>query len=310
MSGVYGSTSEADGIATIRRALDIGINLLDTADIYGIGQNETLVGRAIAGHREQAFVATKFGVVAVDGKPAGVSGKPEYIRDACEASLRRLNIETIDLYQQHRIDGETPIEETVGALAELVAEGKVRHIGLSEANPEDLRRAHAIHPITSLQSEYSLLERGVETEVLEVCAELGIGFLAFSPLMRGVLSGSLTPTTQLDDGDTRATDNLYPRVGPSHLEANAQLAQTVIEISSEHRASPAQVALAWLLSRRSFIVPIPGTKRATYVEDNSRAVDLELTQDDRDRLDLLGDKTSGDRYSQMLTPQVAVTPRA
>ena len=302
MSGVYGSASDADGIATIHRALDIGVNLLDTADVYGSGHNEELVGRAIRGRRDEVVLATKFGVVLTDGRPAGINGRPEYVRQACEASLRRLEVETIDLYQQHRVDPETPIEETVGALASLVAEGKVRFIGLSEALAPDLRRAASVHPITSLQSEYSLLERGVESDVLDTCEELGIGFLPFAPLVRGLLAGSLTPARELDEDDFRAGDR-FPRVGPEHLAANAKLAEVVAEIASAHEATAAQVALAWLLGRRDWIVPIPGTKRVAYLEDNARASELELSSEDLERLNGLAAGVQGERYdSQIRTP--------
>jgi aryl-alcohol dehydrogenase-like predicted oxidoreductase len=296
MSGTYGSVADADGIATIHRALDIGVNLLDTADVYGIGHNEELVGRAIRGRRDEVLLATKFGGLRdAQGRQLGISGRPEYVREACEASLRRLGVETIDLYQQHRVDPQTPIEETVGALAELVAEGKVRFIGLSEALAPDLRRAAAVHPITSLQSEYSLLERGVEHEVLGVCEELGIGFLPFAPLVRGLLAGSLTPQRELEPDDYRAGER-FPRVSPEHLEANAVLAAVVGEIADAHAATPAQVALAWLLSRRPWIVPIPGTKRTAYLEDNAGAPELELTAADEERLDGLAAGVHGGRY--------------
>jgi aryl-alcohol dehydrogenase-like predicted oxidoreductase len=296
MSGTYGDAPDDDGIATIHRALEIGINLLDTADVYGSGHNEELVGRAIRGRRDEVVLATKFGNVRdAQNKPLGISGRPEYVKQACEASLRRLGTETIDLYQQHRVDPDTPIEETVGAMAELVAAGKVRYIGLSEAQPADLRRAAAVHPITSLQSEYSLLERGVEAEILGTCEELGIGFLPYAPLVRGLLAGSLTPDRVLDDLDWRAGGR-FPRVGPDHLAANAQLADVVAEIAAAHGASAAQVALAWLLARRPWIVPIPGTKRIAYLEDNARAPELALSAQDEQRLDALAASVSGERY--------------
>jgi aryl-alcohol dehydrogenase-like predicted oxidoreductase len=296
MSGSYGSASDAEGIGTIHRALDLGVNLLDTADVYGNGHNEELVGRAIRGRRDEVVLATKFGNVRdAQGRPAGISGRPEYVRQACEASLRRLGVETIDLYQQHRVDPQTPIEETVGTLAELVEEGKIRFLGLSEALAPDLRRAAAVHPISSLQSEYSLLERGVEREVLGVCEELGIGFLPFAPLVRGLLAGSLTPQRELDPEDMRAGER-FPRVSPTHLESNAQLASVVREIAAEHGATPAQVALAWLLTRRPWVVPIPGTKRIAYLEDNAGAAELELTAADGERLDGLAREVQGDRY--------------
>lgn len=296
MSGVYGTTSDEDGIAAIHRALELGITLLDTADVYGAGHNEELVGRAIRDRREQVVLATKFGNLRnAQGQFAGISGRPEYVRDACEASLRRLGVDHIDLYQQHRVDPDTPIEETVGAMAELVAEGKVRYLGLSEALAPDLHRAAAVHPISSLQSEYSLLERTVENEILDTCEELGIGFLPFSPLVRGLLGGSLPADRALDDGDTRAGDR-FPRVGPTHRAANARLARVVSEIADAHRSTPSRVALAWLLSRRPWIVPIPGTKRVAYVQDNAGAPQLTLTGDDLERLDVLAGSVSGDRY--------------
>ncbi len=298
MSGTYGSASDAEGIATIHRALDLGITLLDTADVYGQGHNETLVGRAIHDRRDQVVLATKFGIVRPDpetGAPGGYSSRPEYVRAACEQSLKRLGVDHIDLYQQHRVDPETPIEETIGAMKELVDEGKVRYLGLSEALAPDLRRAAAVHPITSLQSEYSLLERSVEGEILDACEELGIGFLPFSPLLRGLLAGSLTTSTELEPGDFRAADR-FPRVGPEHLAANAALVRVVIEIAETHKASPSQVALAWLLGRREWIVPIPGTKRTAYVEDNAGAPEVQLTPDDQARLDALAAGAKGERY--------------
>lgn len=294
MSGMYGSANDADGIAAINRALDLGVTLLDTADVYGHGHNEELVGKAIKGRRDEVVLATKFGLVFGD-EAVKYNGRPEYVRAAAERSLKRLNVETIDLYQQHRVDPDTPIEETVGAIKELVDEGKVRFIGLSEAMPQDLRRAAAVHPITSLQSEYSLLERGVEGEILDTCEELGIGFLPFSPLLRGLLSGSLTTATELEPDDVRGSDR-FPRVSPEHLSANADLARQVADIGAQHDASASQVALAWLLSRRPWIVPIPGTKRVRYVEDNAKAPDLELSGDDLERLDGLFANAEGDRY--------------
>jgi aryl-alcohol dehydrogenase-like predicted oxidoreductase len=296
MSGVYGRASDDEGIATIHRALDLGINLLDTADVYGAGHNEELIGRAIAGRRDEAFVATKFGSVGHGlGRPGDINGKPEYVRQACEASLRRLGVETIDLYQQHRVDPDTPIEETVGALARLVQEGKIRYIGLSEALPPDLRRAAAVHPIASVQSEYSLCERGVEREVLDTCEELGIGFLAFAPLVRGLLGGSLTPERRLDEGDFRL-DGRFPRVAPEHLTANFQITETVAKVAQGLHAAPAQVALAWLLSRRPWVVPLPGTKRVGYLEENHAAALLKLSEQELAPLDGLAALVQGDRY--------------
>jgi aryl-alcohol dehydrogenase-like predicted oxidoreductase len=309
MSGTYGHTTDPEGIAAIHRALDLGITLLDTADVYGDGHNEQLVGRAISGRRHEVVLATKFGNVrAAQGQPGGINGRPEYVREACEASLRRLGVDTIDLYQQHRVDPDTPIEETVGAMAELVQEGKVRYLGLSEALAPDLRRAAAVHPISSLQSEYSLLERTVENETLGACEELGIGFLPFSPLLRGLLAGSLTADSQLDDGDFRLGGR-FPRVGPEHRTANALLADIVREVADEHDVTPSQVALAWLLSRRPWIVPIPGTKRTAYVEDNAAAPGLTLTPEDEARLDALSAAAQGDRYgSGAVTPDWVSPP--
>jgi aryl-alcohol dehydrogenase-like predicted oxidoreductase len=298
LSGVYGSVSDEDGIRTIHRALDLGINLLDTSDVYGDGHNEQLVGRAIKDRRDEVVLATKFGILRAGmagGERRPFDGRPEYVRAACERSLKRLGVEHIDLYQQHRVDPETPIEETIGALKELIDEGKVRYIGLSEALAPDLRRAAAVHPISSLQSEYSLMERSVEGEILDTCEELGIGFLPFSPLMRGLLGGSLTATSELEPTDARVAGR-FPRVGPEHRAANAQAAQVVFEVAGERDASPGQVALAWLLHRKPWIVPIPGTKRVAYVEDNAGAVDVELTDGDLERLDQIAAVTSGDRY--------------
>ncbi len=314
LSGVYGSVSDEDGIRTIHRALDLGINLLDTSDVYGNGHNEQLVGRAIKDRRDEVVLATKFGILRVDqGSGAGdgggraFDGRPEYVRAACERSLQRLGVDHIDLYQQHRVDPEVPIEETIGALKGLVEQGKVRYIGLSEAQAPDLRRAASVHPITSLQSEYSLMERSVEGEILDTCEELGIGFLPFSPLMRGLLGGSLTADITLEPSDARAGGR-FPRVGPEHRAANAEAARVVFEVASERGATPGQVALAWLLSRKPWIVPIPGTKRTAYVEDNAGAVDVELTDGDLERLDEIASATSGERYGDGTRLPIWVSP--
>jgi aryl-alcohol dehydrogenase-like predicted oxidoreductase len=308
MSGAYGTASDEDGIATIHRALDLGINLLDTSDVYGNGHNEELVGRAIRGRRDEVVLATKFGIVrGGQGDTPGFDGRPEYVRAACERSLKRLGVNHIDLYQQHRVDPQTPIEETIGALKELVDEGKVRYIGMSEALASDLRRAATVHPITSLQSEYSLLERSVEGEILDTCAELGIGFLPFSPLLRGLLAGSLTTTTELESGDLRV-GNRFPRVGPDNRAANAELAEVIFEVAEARAATPSQVALAWLLSRRPWVVPIPGTKRTKYVEENAGAPDVQLTADDLARLDALAADARGDRYGPGATTPNWVSP--
>jgi aryl-alcohol dehydrogenase-like predicted oxidoreductase len=310
MSGDYGRTDDEAGIATIQRAVGLGITLLDTADSYGFGHNEELVGRAIRGRRHEVVLATKFGnVMDTDRRvTTGISGRPEFVRRACEASLRRLGVEVIDLYQQHRVDPATPIEDTVGALADLVQAGKVRYIGLSEALPPDLHRAAAVHPIASLQSEYSLLERTVEGEILAVCDDLGTGFLAFAPLVRGLLGGSLTPQTKLDSGDYRLVR--FPRVGPEHLAANSRLIRVVADVAAGHPgATPAQVALAWLLGRRPWIVPIPGTKRIRYLEENAAATGLQLAADETARLDELAAAVHGDRYGgPMRTPDWVSPP--
>jgi aryl-alcohol dehydrogenase-like predicted oxidoreductase len=305
MSGSYGDAADEDGMATIHRALDLGITLLDTADVYGNGHNEALVGRAIAERRDEVVLATKFGNVM--GQPGTIDGTPEYVRRACEASLLRLGVDHIDLYQQHRVDPKVPIEETIGALAELVGEGKVRWIGMSEAMAPDLRRAAAVHPITSLQSEYSILERGVEGDILDTCEELGIGFLPFAPLVRGLLGGNLKADQAFDEGDWRGQGR-FPRVGPEHLEANAALGTAVREIADAHGASPAQVALAWLLGRRPWIVPIPGTKRSAYVEDNVGAPDVQLTEEDLARVDELHARVQGARYDSDARTPTWVSP--
>jgi aryl-alcohol dehydrogenase-like predicted oxidoreductase len=308
MSGTYGDAPDEDGIATIHRAIDLGITLLDTADVYGDGHNEQLVGRAIKDRRDEVVLATKFGNhMGPQGRTGTINGTPEYVRSACEASLKRLGVDHIDLYQQHRVDPDTPIEETIGALKELIDEGKVRYIGLSEALAPDIRRAHAVHPISSIQSEYSILERGVEAEVLDTCAELGIGFLPFAPLVRGLLAGSLTADRELDAGDFR-NDGRFPRVGPEHRAANAALAERVQAIADAHGASPAQVSLAWLLGRRPWIVPIPGTKRIPYVEDNAKATELSLTNDDLAALDELAGGVSGMRYGSEAQMPTWVSP--
>ncbi len=301
MSEFYGTTDEAEAIATIHRALELGITFLDTADVYGMGANERLVGKAIQGRRDECVVATKFGNVrGPKGEPLGISGKPDHVRAACEASLERLGVETIDLYYQHRVDLETPIEETVGAMAELVQEGKVRHLGLSEASAATIRRAHAVHPITALQTEYSLWTRDPEAEILPTVRELGIGFVAYSPLGRGFLSGRIRSPDDLEETDFRRRG---PRFQAENLERNLELVAHVDELAEEKGITPSQLALAWVLSRGDDVVPIPGTKRRTYLEENAAATEVELSSDELERLEQVfpPGAASGDRYPDMST---------
>ncbi len=299
MSEFYGTTDEDEAIATIHRALELGITFLDTADMYGPFTNERLVGRAIADRRDQAVLATKFGNERTeDGGFVGINGRPEYVHAACDASLRRLGVDHIDLYYQHRVDKTVPIEETVGAMKELVEQGKVRHLGLSEAAPDTIRRAHAVHPIAALQTEYSLWTRDPEDEVLPTVRELGIGFVAYSPLGRGFLSGAITKPEDLEEGDFRRHN---PRFQGENFDKNLQLVDRVREIAAEKDAEPSQLALAWLLAQGDDIVPIPGTKRVKYLEENAAAADLELTGDDLARIDEAAPAgaTAGERYPDM-----------
>jgi aryl-alcohol dehydrogenase-like predicted oxidoreductase len=298
MSAWYGPTDEAESIATIHRAFELGITFLDTADVYGQGANEELVGRAIAGRRDEVVLATKFGNRWFDDGSRTIDGSPDYVREAIDASLRRLNVEYVDLYYQHRVDADTPIEETVGALADLIHAGKVKHIGLSEAGPETIRRAHAVHPITALQSEWSLWTRDPEADVLPTVRELGIGFVAYSPLGRGFLAGRFSSPDELSDDDFRKN---HPRMQGRNLERNRELAEHVQELAAEKGCTPAQLALAWVLSRGDDVVPIPGTKRRTYLEQNAAASELELTSADLEQLDeaFPPGVAAGDRYADM-----------
>jgi aryl-alcohol dehydrogenase-like predicted oxidoreductase len=282
MSDFYVGGSESESIETIHHALELGVNFLDTADMYGRGANEELVGRAIKGKRDRVILATKFGFQrGSDGAVIGVSGRPDYVHQACEASLRRLGVETIDLYYQHRVDLNTPIEETVGALAELVREGKVRHIGLSEAAPETIRRAHKVYPITALQSEFSLWSREPEEAILPTVRELGIGFVAYSPLGRGFLTGQIKSPDDLDPSDYRRSS---PRFQGENFQKYLDLVVAVAEIAEQKRCTPAQLALAWVLSHGTDIVPIPGTKRPRFISENIGALAVTLTPADLQRI--------------------------
>jgi aryl-alcohol dehydrogenase-like predicted oxidoreductase len=297
MSEFYGETDDTESVATIRHALDLGINFLDTADMYGIGDNEELVGRAINGQREQYVIATKFGNVRFKGSDERrIDGSPAYVRAACEASLKRLGIDTIDLYYQHRVDKDTPIEDTVGAMAELVQAGKVRYLGLSEASAATIRRAHAVHPITALQTEYSLWTRDVEEEILPTVRELGIGFVPYSPLGRGFLTGRFKTLDDLQEGDFRRHN---PRFQGENLQKNLELVAVIETIAKERGAKPSQVALAWVLAQGNDIVPIPGTKRIQYLEENAAATEIALTENDLASLNQIAvvGKTAGDRYA-------------
>ncbi len=297
MSFAYGSADEGESIATIHRAIDLGITFLDTAEIYGPYTNEELVGKAIAGQRERLTIATKFGFkFSPDGR-RGVDGSPANVKRAAEGCLSRLKIEVIDLYYQHRRDPNVPIEETVGAMKELVEAGKVRYLGLSEVGPDTLRRANAVHPISALQSEYSLWERGIEERILPTLRELGIGLVPYSPLGRGFLTGALTVDT-LDADDFRRTN---PRFTPENAAKNEALVDVVKRVATRRNATPAQIALAWVLAQGDDVVPIPGTKRVRYLEDNAGAVAIRLEPDDLNELNGLAERVAGDRYdAQML----------
>ncbi|HEV3047649.1 MAG TPA: aldo/keto reductase [Solirubrobacteraceae bacterium] len=300
MSAFYGSADEQESVRTIHRALELGCNFLDTSDMYGPHTNERLVGRAIKGRREQVFLATKFGIKIEPGGPGevhrrSIDGRPEYVREACEASLQRLGVEHIDLYYQHRVDPGTPIEETVGAMAELVAAGKVRHVGLSEASAATIRRAHAVHPITALQSEYSLWTREIEQEIMPALEELGIALVAYSPLGRGFLSGRFSSPEELDEGDFRRHG---PRFTGANLERNKELVARVRELAAEKQVTPGQLALSWVLHRGEHVVPIPGTKRVAYLEENVAAASIRLSDEEVERIAEQIPEASGERYDE------------
>ncbi|MDX2042668.1 MAG: aldo/keto reductase [Acidobacteriota bacterium] len=299
MSGNYGPADEAEGVKTIHEAIDLGINFFDTAEIYGPFENEKLVGRALKGKRDQAIIATKFGFAIQDGRPIGTNSRPEHVKEVCDASLQRLGVDHIDLFYQHRVDKAVPIEDTVGALSDLVQAGKVRYIGLSEAGAANIRRAHAVHPVSALQSEYSLWERGIEAEVIPAIRELGIGLVPYSPLGRGFLTGSLKRAEELPEGDWRKVN--VPRLQGENFDRNLAMVESVKEIAERKGCTPAQIALAWLLHLGKDIVPIPGTKRLAYMQENTAAVNIALTAED---MQWLNEKCPagaavGDRYFKM-----------
>jgi aryl-alcohol dehydrogenase-like predicted oxidoreductase len=299
MSEFYGTGDEDESVATIHRALELGINFLDTADMYGPFTNEKLVGKAIEGRRDEVVLATKFGNVrGENGERLGISGDPDYVRKACDASLERLGIDHIDLYYQHRVDPETPVEETWGAMKELVDAGKVRYLGISEAAPETIRKAHAVHPISALQTEYSLWSRDVEDEILPTVRELGIGFVPYSPLGRGFLTGRWRSIEDMPEDDTRSAR--FPRFTEENFAKNLELADRVREVAEGKGITPGQLALAWLLAQGDDIVPIPGTKRREYLEDNAGAASVTLTEDDLARIEeaMPRGSAAGERYSE------------
>jgi len=301
MSEFYGAHDDAESIDTIHRALDLGVNFLDTADAYGPFTNEQLVGRAIRGRRDEVVLATKFGNERrADGSWVGINGRPDYVRQACEGSLQRLGVDAIDLYYQHRVDANVPIEETVGAMAELVRAGKVRHLGLSEAAPATIRRAHRVHPITALQTEYSLWSRDPEDEILPAVRELGIGFVAYSPIGRGFLSGRWRSVDDLDPDDWRRNN---PRFQGQNFQRNLDLVAKIEEIAREKGVTPAQLAIAWVMAQGEDIVPIPGSKSRKHLEENAAAAEIELTREELARIDAVAPKgvAVGDRYPNMAT---------
>lgn len=301
MSEFYGPADETESLATLRRALELGVNFWDTADVYGYGENETLVGKSLRDGRDNVFLATKFGIVRDKANPAarGVNGKPEYVRAACEASLKRLGVETIDLYYQHRVDQSTPIEETVGAMAQLVQEGKVRYLGLSEASASTIRRASKVHPIAALQTEYSLWSRDAEDDILSTTRELGIAFVAYSPLGRGFLTGQIKKFNDLPADDYRRTS---PRFIGENFQRNLELVDRVTQIAKEKGCTPGQLALAWLLAIGDDIIPIPGTKRRKFLEENAAADAVTLSASDKKRIEEVAPKgvAAGHRYNEVM----------
>lgn len=307
MSEFYGATDDRESIATIHLAMEKGVTFFDTADVYGMGRNEELLGRAIEGRRHEAVIATKFGILRDPAQPEkrGVSGKPDYVRKSCEASLRRLRISTIDLYYIHRIDAETPIEETIGAMSRLVEQGKVIHLGLSEAGPQTIRRAHAIHPITALQTEYSLWSRDPEGGLLALCRELGIGFVPYSPLGRGFLTGQIKRFEDFAPDDYR---RISPRFQGENFQKNLALVSKIEKMAAQKGSTPAQLALAWVLAQGNDLAPIPGTKRRKYLEENLAALDIELSAHDLAEIDAIAPKgvAAGERYHAEMMKRVGV----
>src|SRR3954466_5720392 len=303
MSAFYGDRDDDESLRTIHRALDLGVNFLDTSDMYGPHTNEELVGRAIADRRDEVVLATKFGIQFDPAEPQkrGINGKPEYVHEACEGSLRRLGVDHIDLYYQHRVDPDTPIEETVGAMAELVEQGKVRYLGLSEAAPDTLRRACAVHPISALQTEYSLWSREPEDEILPACRELGVGFVAYSPLGRGFLTGAIKSPDDLDEDDYR---RFAPRFQGGTCRRNLDLVGKIEQLARDKGVTPAQLALAWVLHRDEHIVPIPGTKKRAQLEENVGALEVELTTDDLDQIAAALPEAAGLRYPEAMMASV------
>ncbi len=301
--GMYGTANTAESLATIDRAIELGVTFFDTAEVYGPYVNEELLGQAIRGRRERLVIATKFGFAFEDGQVTGVDSSPANVRRACEGSLLRLGVDAIDLFYQHRVDPNVPIEETVGAMADLVTEGKVRYLGLSEAGAATLKKAHATHPIAALQSEYSLWERSIEEEILPICQDLGIGFVPYSPLGRGFLTGQINSRDDLPEDDYRRND---PRYSEENFDQNMKLVDVVKEVADRHHCSPAQIALAWLLAQGDFIVPIPGSKRRATLEDSMGAVDIELTEADLDELEAAAPigGTAGPRYGERMMSMV------